>query len=65
MFYRERAAGMYSPLPFAIAQGNVEIPYLLFQTVICECPHCGCLVAALCGFGSAGLVAFTIASYST
>jgi hypothetical protein len=38
VFYRERAAGMYSPLPFAIAQGNVEIPYLLFQTVICECP---------------------------
>lgn len=22
---------MYSPLPFAIAQGNVELPYLLVQ----------------------------------
>lgn len=28
---REKAAGMYSPLPFAIAQGNVELPYLLVQ----------------------------------
>lgn len=36
MFYRERAAGMYGPYPMAIAMGNVEIPYILVQTVVCE-----------------------------
>ncbi|XP_051131702.1 ABC transporter G family member 31 [Andrographis paniculata] len=34
VFYREKAAGMYSPIPFALAQGLVEIPYILVQTVI-------------------------------
>lgn len=38
VFYRERAAGMYSALPYAIAQVVVEIPYVfiqgLFYTVI-------------------------------
>ncbi|PSC69376.1 ATP-binding cassette transporter isoform B [Micractinium conductrix] len=37
VFYREHAAGMYGPLPFAIAQGNVEIPYLAVQCVIYSC----------------------------
>ncbi|CAA2949084.1 ABC transporter G family member 29 [Olea europaea subsp. europaea] len=32
VFYRERAAGMYSALPYAIAQVIVEIPYVLVQT---------------------------------
>ncbi|XP_071741164.1 ABC transporter G family member 35-like [Rutidosis leptorrhynchoides] len=32
VFYRERAAGMYSSLPYAMAQVLVEIPYVLFQT---------------------------------
>ncbi|CAA0822386.1 ABC transporter G family member 36 [Striga hermonthica] len=32
VFYRERAAGMYSALPYAIAQVIVEIPYVLIQT---------------------------------
>jgi hypothetical protein len=36
VFYRERAAGMYGPYPMAIAQGNVEMPYLLVQTIVCE-----------------------------
>lgn len=31
VFYRERAAGMYTAMPFAIAQGNVELPYLVVQ----------------------------------
>ncbi|GAB4850285.1 transcription factor [Ancistrocladus abbreviatus] len=31
--YRERAAGMYSPLIYAIAQVVVEIPYVFIQTV--------------------------------
>ncbi|KAK1376049.1 hypothetical protein POM88_032242 [Heracleum sosnowskyi] len=31
VFYRERAAGMYSALPYAFAQVLVEIPYVLFQ----------------------------------
>ncbi|KAI3510433.1 hypothetical protein L1887_17421 [Cichorium endivia] len=32
VFYRERAAGMYSALPYAMAQVIVEIPYVFFQT---------------------------------
>ncbi|KAK9065385.1 hypothetical protein SSX86_016768 [Deinandra increscens subsp. villosa] len=32
VFYRERAAGMYSTLPYAMAQVVVEIPYVFFQT---------------------------------
>ncbi|KAK1363006.1 hypothetical protein POM88_038567 [Heracleum sosnowskyi] len=31
VFYRERAAGMYSALPYAFAQVLVEIPYVMFQ----------------------------------
>ncbi|GJU32952.1 pleiotropic drug resistance protein 1-like protein [Tanacetum coccineum] len=34
VFYRERAAGMYSALPYAFAQVLVEIPYVLLQTVV-------------------------------
>ncbi|KAG8371495.1 hypothetical protein BUALT_Bualt13G0093600 [Buddleja alternifolia] len=34
VFYREKAAGMYSPFPFAFAQGLVEIPYILVQTIV-------------------------------
>eukprot|EP00271_Cylindrocystis_brebissonii_P020903 TRINITY_DN71_c0_g6_i2.p1 TRINITY_DN71_c0_g6~~TRINITY_DN71_c0_g6_i2.p1 ORF type:complete len:224 (-),score=40.54 TRINITY_DN71_c0_g6_i2:845-1516(-) len=34
VFYRERAAGMYAPLPYAIAQGAVELPYIFAQTVV-------------------------------
>ncbi|KAI7741348.1 hypothetical protein M8C21_029253, partial [Ambrosia artemisiifolia] len=33
VFYRERAAGMYSSLPYAMAQVLVEIPYAFAQTV--------------------------------
>ncbi|XP_031487459.1 ABC transporter G family member 42-like [Nymphaea colorata] len=33
VFYRERAAGMYSALPYALAQVIVEIPYALFQAL--------------------------------
>ncbi|KAJ9179246.1 hypothetical protein P3X46_011056 [Hevea brasiliensis] len=32
VFYRERAAGMYSALPYALAQVICEIPYVLVQT---------------------------------
>ncbi|XVF24908.1 hypothetical protein REPUB_Repub13aG0168300 [Reevesia pubescens] len=32
VFYRERAAGMYSALPYALAQVFCEIPYILVQT---------------------------------
>ncbi|KAI3697943.1 hypothetical protein L6452_31049 [Arctium lappa] len=32
VFYRERAAGMYSAIPYAMAQAIVEIPYVFFQT---------------------------------
>ncbi|KAJ7530183.1 hypothetical protein O6H91_15G083600 [Diphasiastrum complanatum] len=34
VFYRERAAGMYSALPYALAQVVIEIPYVLFQTLL-------------------------------
>ncbi|XP_024969108.1 ABC transporter G family member 35-like isoform X3 [Cynara cardunculus var. scolymus] len=33
VFYREKAAGMYSALPYAMAQVFVEIPYVFVQTV--------------------------------
>ncbi|MBA0707366.1 hypothetical protein Golax_019415, partial [Gossypium laxum] len=32
VFYRERASGMYSALPYALAQVLCEVPYILFQT---------------------------------
>ncbi|KAL5697556.1 ABC transporter G member 36 [Ranunculus cassubicifolius] len=32
VFYRETAAGMYSALPYALAQVICEIPYVFFQT---------------------------------
>ncbi|KAJ6948249.1 ABC transporter G family member 31 [Populus alba x Populus x berolinensis] len=34
VFYREKAAGMFSPLSYAVAQGLVEIPYILVQTIL-------------------------------
>nr|XP_043635485.1 ABC transporter G family member 31 [Erigeron canadensis] len=34
VFYRERAAGMYSAIPYAMAQGLVEIPYIATQTIV-------------------------------
>ncbi|KAG6550310.1 hypothetical protein Mapa_008271 [Marchantia paleacea] len=34
VFYRERAAGMYSAIPYAMSQVLIEIPYSLFQTVL-------------------------------
>jgi ABC-type multidrug transport system ATPase subunit/ABC-type multidrug transport system permease subunit len=33
VFYRERAAGMYSALPYAMAQVFTEIPYVLVQAM--------------------------------
>ncbi|XP_052206530.1 pleiotropic drug resistance protein 1-like isoform X2 [Diospyros lotus] len=45
VFYRERAAGMYSALPYAFGQVAIELPYVLVQTVIY-----GVLVYALIGF---------------
>ncbi|XP_030549974.1 ABC transporter G family member 38-like isoform X1 [Rhodamnia argentea] len=34
VYYRERAAGMYSAFPYAMAQVAIEIPYTLLQVVI-------------------------------
>ncbi|KAI3716294.1 hypothetical protein L6452_23531 [Arctium lappa] len=45
VFYRERAAGMYSALPYAMAQVLVEIPYIFAQTMI----YC-IIVYAMIGF---------------
>ncbi|KAF6262511.1 ATP-binding cassette transporter [Scenedesmus sp. NREL 46B-D3] len=34
VYYREMAAGMYSPLPFAVAQVLVELPYVVLQSLL-------------------------------
>ncbi|KAH7442213.1 hypothetical protein KP509_03G077000 [Ceratopteris richardii] len=34
VFYRERAAGMYSAFPYALAHVVIEIPYIFLQTLI-------------------------------
>ncbi|KAM5583255.1 ABC transporter G family member 31-like [Rosa sericea] len=34
VFYREKAAGMYSPFAYAAAQGLIEIPYIAVQTIV-------------------------------
>ncbi|KZV57480.1 pleiotropic drug resistance protein 2-like [Dorcoceras hygrometricum] len=34
VFYREKAAGMYSPLPYAFAQVAIEVIYIAIQTLI-------------------------------
>ncbi|KAI3816188.1 hypothetical protein L1987_15879 [Smallanthus sonchifolius] len=34
VFYREKAAGMYSPLPYAFAQVAIEVIYVCIQTLI-------------------------------
>ncbi|GLT54284.1 hypothetical protein SLA2020_274950 [Shorea laevis] len=45
VFYRERAAGMYSALPYAFAQVVIELPYVFVQTVAY-----GVIVYAMIGF---------------
>ncbi|XP_029125540.1 pleiotropic drug resistance protein 1 [Cajanus cajan] len=45
VFYRERAAGMYSALPYAFGQVAIEIPYILIQTLVY-----GIIVYAMIGF---------------
>ncbi|XP_027084814.1 pleiotropic drug resistance protein 1-like [Coffea arabica] len=45
VFYRERAAGMYSALSYAFGQIVIELPYILVQTIIY-----GVLVYAMIGF---------------
>ncbi|KAL8138808.1 hypothetical protein V2J09_004809 [Rumex salicifolius] len=34
VFYREKAAGMYSPLPYALAHVLIEIPYIFVQAMV-------------------------------
>uniref|UniRef100_A0A0E0LZZ7 ABC transporter domain-containing protein n=1 Tax=Oryza punctata TaxID=4537 RepID=A0A0E0LZZ7_ORYPU len=34
VFYRERASHMYSPLPYALGQVVIELPYIFLQTLI-------------------------------
>ncbi|XP_022868529.1 pleiotropic drug resistance protein 1-like [Olea europaea var. sylvestris] len=34
VFYREKAAGMYSALPYAFAQVLIEVPYVFVQTLV-------------------------------
>jgi len=37
VFYRETAASMYSPAPYALATGVAELPYLAAQALIMVC----------------------------
>ncbi|CAI6008518.1 unnamed protein product [Closterium sp. NIES-65] len=34
VYYREKAAGLYGALPYAFAQGLIELPYVLVQTFL-------------------------------
>ncbi|KAL1552517.1 transcription factor [Salvia divinorum] len=45
VFYRERAAGMYSALPYAFSQFLIEIPYVFVQSLIY-----GLIVYSMMGF---------------
>ncbi|XP_027941835.1 pleiotropic drug resistance protein 1-like [Vigna unguiculata] len=45
VFYREKAAGMYSALPYAFAQVVIELPYVLAQAVVY-----GIIIYAMIGF---------------
>ncbi|XP_074316021.1 pleiotropic drug resistance protein 1-like isoform X2 [Silene latifolia] len=45
VFYREKAAGLYSALPYALAQAFIEIPYVLIQAIVY-----GVIVYAMIGF---------------
>nr|XP_023908192.1 pleiotropic drug resistance protein 1-like isoform X2 [Quercus suber] len=45
VFYREKAAGMYSALAYAFAQVVIELPYILAQSVVY-----GTIVYAMIGF---------------
>ncbi|XWS11862.1 hypothetical protein CRYUN_Cryun37aG0037500 [Craigia yunnanensis] len=45
VFYRERAAGMYSAMPYAIGQVLIEIPYIFIQSAVY-----GIIVYAMIGF---------------
>uniref|UniRef100_A0A2N9HY11 ABC-2 type transporter transmembrane domain-containing protein n=1 Tax=Fagus sylvatica TaxID=28930 RepID=A0A2N9HY11_FAGSY len=45
VFYRERAAGMYSALPYAFAQVAIELPYVFAQAAVY-----GIIVYAMIGF---------------
>ncbi|XP_078149902.1 pleiotropic drug resistance protein TUR2-like [Carex rostrata] len=45
VFYRERAAGMYSPLPYALGFVGIEIPYNFIQSVMY-----GIIVYVLCDY---------------
>lgn len=45
VFYRERAAGMYSAFPYAFGQVVIEFPYILVQTLVY-----GILVYSMIGF---------------
>ncbi|KAK4559269.1 hypothetical protein RGQ29_008487 [Quercus rubra] len=47
VFYRERAAGMYSALPYAFGQLMIELPYVFAQAVLY-----GAIVYAMIGFES-------------
>ncbi|KAF2287195.1 hypothetical protein GH714_039303 [Hevea brasiliensis] len=60
VFYRERAAGMYSALPYAFGQVMIELPYVFIQTIIY-----GATVYAMIGFIGQQASSFGISSSCT
>ncbi|CAN1807333.1 ABC transporter G family member 40 [Linum perenne] len=55
VFYRERAAGMYSALPYAYAQVLIELPYVFIQTVMF-----GLVTYAMIGFDFYGMMTVAV-----
>ncbi|CAN1280685.1 ABC transporter G family member 40, partial [Linum perenne] len=55
VFYRERAAGMYSALPYAYAQVLIELPYVFIQTVMF-----GLVTYAMIGFEYYGMMTVAV-----
>ncbi|KAL6614945.1 hypothetical protein ACP70R_037215 [Stipagrostis hirtigluma subsp. patula] len=47
VFYREKAAGMYSSYPYAAAQVIIEIPYIFLQSVMFMTLSPNCEIAAV------------------
>ncbi|KAH7846555.1 hypothetical protein Vadar_015347 [Vaccinium darrowii] len=57
VFYREKAAGMYSDLPYAFGQVVIELPYILVQSIIY-----GVIVYSMIGFEWTAAKFFCIAA---
>ncbi|KAJ8540414.1 hypothetical protein K7X08_030333 [Anisodus acutangulus] len=59
VFYRERAVGMYSAIPYAFGQVVIEIPYVFVQSAFY-----GIIVYAMIGFEWTAAKFFCVSQYS-